>query len=83
MLGAYTYTETETSNKGERAPPPDGEHRNVKRAVLGSDLYTYICDVSTVIRKVVCQTNLQKWGMAHFASCILNHCSGTKRGDFM
>jgi hypothetical protein len=41
VLGAYTYTEAETSNKGERAPTPDGEHRNVKRAVLGSDLYTH------------------------------------------
>ena len=42
-----TYTEAETRDKGERAAAPDGEHRKIKRAVLGSDFYTHTSSPSS------------------------------------
>ena len=44
--GEYnTYTEAEARDEGERAAAPNGEHRDIKRAVFGPDLYTYMrCD---------------------------------------
>ena len=41
--GRYkTYTEAEARDEGERAAAPNREHRDIKRAVFGSDLYTYM-----------------------------------------
>ena len=42
-----TYTEAETRDKGERAAAPDGEHREIKWAVLGSDFYTHTSSPSS------------------------------------
>jgi hypothetical protein len=40
-----TYSEAEARDEGERAAAPNGEHRDIKRAVLGSYLYAYMrCD---------------------------------------
>ena len=58
--GEYnTYTEAEARDEGERAAAPNGEHRDIKRPVFGSDLYTYMC-CDHRHSKAVVQTYLQR-----------------------
>lgn len=42
--------EAEARDEGDRAAPPDGEDHDVKRAALGSDLYTRL--MTAIIRSL-------------------------------